>query len=92
MSRIAIRRRHALAHTEAHRRVSRAAVALARRFGAAWSWDGDVLRIEHPGVRGTVFVGVEEIQVDAELGLGLRLFRGRAEREIAQILDRELGA
>ncbi len=92
MGHVVIRRRHALAHGEVHRRLSRAAVALAARFGADCRWDGDVLRIEHPGVRGTVTVGVDEVEVHAELGLGLRLLRGRAEREIAEILDRELGA
>lgn len=92
MSRVAIRRQHALGRAEAHRRVSRVAVGLTERFGAACRWEGDVLCIEHPGVRGTVTIGANEIEVDAELGLALRLLRGRAEQEIARILDRELGA
>jgi len=87
-----IRRPHALTHAEAHRRVSRVADQLSERFGAACRWDGDVLLIEHPNVRGTVQVGPDEIVVDATLGFALSLFRGRAEAEIARILDRELGA
>jgi putative polyhydroxyalkanoate system protein len=90
MSRLSIRRPHGLKHSEAHRRMSHVADRLAERFGATCTWEGDVLRIEHPNVNGTVRVGRDEIVVDARLGFALALFRGRAEREIAQILDREL--
>ena len=92
MSQLSIRRAHALTHDEAHRRVSRVADQLSARFGAACRWDGEALLIEHPNVRGTVTVGADEIAVDATLGFALALFRGRAEAEIARILDRELGA
>jgi putative polyhydroxyalkanoate system protein len=92
MSRLSIRRPHALKHAEAHRRISHVADKLKERFGATCHWEGDLLRIEHPNVHGTVHVGRDEIIVDARLGFALALFRGRAEAEIAQILDRELEA
>ena len=92
MSQLSIRRPHALTHEEAHRRMSRVADQLSARFGAACRWDGDVLTFEHPNVSGNLRVGADEIVVDATLGLALSLFRGRAEAEIARILDRELDA
>jgi putative polyhydroxyalkanoate system protein len=90
MSHVSIRRAHALRHAEARRRVSKVADKLSERFGAACHWQGDVLKIEHPNVNGTVRVGRDEIFVDARLGFALSLFRGRAEREITRILEREL--
>lgn len=92
MSHLSIRRPHALKHSEAHRRVSHVAEKLSERFGAACHWEGDVLRIEHPNVNGSVHVGRDEIVVDARLGFALALFRGRAEAEITRILDKELEA
>ena len=92
MSQLSIRRPHALEQVEAHRRVSRVADKLVERFGAVCRWEGEVLRIEHASVNGTVRVGANEIVVDARLGLALSFLRGRAEQEIARILDRELAA
>ena len=92
MSHLSIRRPHALKHSEAHRRISQVAEKLSERFGAVCRWEGDVLRIEHPNVNGSVHVHRDEIVVDARLGFALALFRGRAEAEIARILDRELEA
>lgn len=90
MSQLTIRRSHSLKHADAHARVSAMAVRLAERFGAECRWQGDVLRIEHANVTGTVIVGRKEITVDARLGLALSLFRARAEAEITRILDEEL--
>jgi putative polyhydroxyalkanoate system protein len=81
-----------LSHADVQARVARVADKLSERFGAACRWEGDVLRIEHASVNGTVAVTDKEVIVDARLGLALSLFRGRAEQEITRILDRELGA
>ncbi len=86
MSQLTIRRPHALSRPEAQRRVARAADKLVERFGAVCRWDGELLRIEHSSVNGTVRIAADEIVVDARLGAALSLFRGRAEREIARIL------
>jgi putative polyhydroxyalkanoate system protein len=90
MSHLSIRRPHALSHAEAHRRISHVADKLSERFGAACHWEGDVLRIEHANVNGSVRVGRDEIVVDARLGFVLSMFHGRAEAEITRILEREL--
>ncbi len=90
MSHLALRRPHVLKHAEARRRVTHAAEKLSERFGADCQWEGDVLRITHPNVHGTVHVLHDEIVVDARLGFALALFRGRVEAEITRIIDREL--
>ena len=66
------------------------AVKLGERFGASCHWEGNVLRIEHANVNGTVTVKKSEIIVDARLGFILSMFHGRAEAEITRILDQEL--
>jgi len=90
MSTITIRRAHGLAPEEARRRVERLATKIHERFGADCRWDGDQLRIEHGSVNGCVRLTPGEIVVEATLGLGLGLFRRRAEDEIGRILDKEL--
>ncbi len=92
MSTLSIRRVHALGAADLHERVDRAARKITARFGARCTWDGDVLRIEHSSVTGTVTLGPRDITVDAELGFPLAMFRGRAESELGRILDKELGA
>jgi putative polyhydroxyalkanoate system protein len=92
MSRLSIRRSHALSEPEARARVARIARELTRRYGAACRWQGAVLLIEHANVRGSVSIEAAAISIEAELGLALSLFRGRAEQEISRILERELEA
>ncbi len=89
MSRIELRRSHALTTKAARARVDRMAAALARKFDAECAWDGDVLSIEHPNVRGTVTVEKEEIVLEAKLGFLLAMFRDRVDEELVQILDKE---
>ncbi len=89
MSRIHLRRSHALNAQTARQRVDRMAAALGKRFDAECKWEGDVLSIEHPNVSGTVTLGKKEIVLDAELGFFLAMFRDRVDAEIAGILDTE---
>ena len=92
MSRLSIRRAHALPSADLRARIDRAALKLTERFGAKCHWQGDVLRIEHASVTGAVTLHPGEILVEATLGFPLAMFRARAEAEIGRILDRELGA
>jgi len=90
MSRLEIRRPHALTPEEARRRVAAAAEKLRERYGADCRWQGELLRIEHPKVHGSVAVLAAEVVVEARLGLPLALLRGRIEDELTRIIDREL--
>lgn len=90
MSRVVVRRSHALSPDEARERVAHLARRFGERFGAECHWQGPVLVISHSNVTGTVTLEERDIVVDAELGFALSLIRSRAEQEIARILDEEL--
>lgn len=89
MSRIHLRRSHDLTAKAARERVNRMAKALAKKFDAECSWQGEVLSIEHPNVTGTVTIEKNEIVVEATLGFFLALFRDRVDSELVHILDAE---
>jgi putative polyhydroxyalkanoate system protein len=74
------------------RRVSQIAEKMTTRFGAQCEHEGDVILIKHRDVNGTITMTANEVIIEAQLGLALRLFRGRAEAEITRILERELDA
>jgi putative polyhydroxyalkanoate system protein len=89
MSRIHLSRSHDLTAKAARERVNRMAKALAQKFDAECSWQGDVLSIEHPNVTGTVTIAKREIVVEATLGFLLAMFRDRVDAELVHILDAE---
>lgn len=90
MSEIDIRRTHALAPDAARRLAERVARRLGRQFRLRYHWDGDVLRFQHDGARGTLTVRPEELHLHAHLGFMLSLARPVIEREIHAQLDQAL--
>lgn len=90
MSRIYIRRSHALTHAEARERVERLAAKLGERYGADCRWEGDDLQVEHSNLTGCVQVRRAEVVIDGKLGFALSLFHSRAEQEISRLLDEQL--
>ena len=89
MSKILLRREHDLTPEAARKKVERVAEVLAKRFDANCEWHGDVLKIKHSTVSGTVTLGKNEIVVAARLGVMLSMFRGRIDEELERVLDRE---
>ena len=89
MSQIHLRREHDLTPEAARKKVERVADVLAKRFEADCEWHGDVLKIKHPTVSGTVTLGKNDIVVAARLGLMLSMLRGRIDEELERVLDRE---
>ncbi len=89
MSRIYLTRSHDLTAKAARERVNRMAKALAQKFDAECSWQGEILAIEHPNVTGTVTIAKREIVVEATLGFLLAMFRDRVDEELVRILDAE---
>lgn len=87
MSRIHLRRAHDLTPKAARQRVDKMAAELGKRFDAECEWEGDVLRIRHPNVNGSVIVSRDEIEVEATLGFLLAMFRDRVDEELVRILD-----
>ena len=91
MPSISIARPHALSHRKARDLAGRLAKDLEKRFNLAWSWDGDDVRFERPGLSGRMHVGKETITLDVRLGLLLAALKPAIEREIHAELDRLTG-
>jgi putative polyhydroxyalkanoate system protein len=92
VSRIHLRREHDLTPMAARKKVERVAEVLAKRFDAECEWQGDVLSIMHPSVKGKVTVGKDDVVVEAKLGFLLAMFRDRIDEELVRILDQEFPA
>jgi len=88
MATISIRKGHRLSHKQAKSVAEKLANDLEKRFELAWSWEGDHVRFERPGVSGTMHVGKREITLEAKLGLLLTALKPAIEREIHAQLDR----
>lgn len=87
MPKIAIHRPHQLPLAEARAVIEKVAARMQEKFGMAGQWDGDVLRFSRAGVNGSISVGTDAIQVDAELGMMLSPLKGMVEQEIRRKLD-----
>jgi putative polyhydroxyalkanoate system protein len=92
MAKISIGRRHHLSHKKAKGVAERLANDLERRFDLAWSWEGDHVHFERPGLSGTMHVGKSEIALEVRLGLLLTPLKPAIEREIHAQLDKLTGS
>ena len=87
MPKIDIRRAHQLSIAEARAVVDKVAARMHEKLGVDGQWDGDTLRFSRPGVKGTIAVSSDAIQVNAELGLMFSPLKGMVEQEIRRKLD-----
>ncbi len=91
MANLVIERPHALGREAARRVADDAARRLGTGLGMRSRWEGDALRFEGKGASGTIAVSDRSVRVEVTLGLMLRPFRGRIEREIRDGLETALG-
>jgi putative polyhydroxyalkanoate system protein len=91
MSQIAVRRPHQLPLDQARALAERLAGRLRNDFGGSYAWDGDTLCFRRTAASGRVTVLRDRFELTVELGLLLRPFQGRIEREIETFCDAELG-
>lgn len=91
MATISVSKRHHLSHKKAKAVAERLANDLEQRFDLAWSWQGDHVHFERPGVSGTMHVGTTDIRLDVKLGLLLTPLKPAIEREIHAQLDKLAG-
>lgn len=87
MSRIRIRRRHAMDHEHALRVADELAREMTAHYDFEWHWEGERLKLRRTGLRGEVGVYPNEIGVDLELGMMLRPLRGRIEQEVVREME-----
>lgn len=87
MSHIHLVRRHRLGRKRAAAKVERLREELSEAHEFEGEWEDQVLRISRTGARGAIEVGKDAIEVRVELGMLLRPWRERIQREIEAHLD-----
>ena len=88
MAVISIARKHTLSHRKAKAAADRIAKDLKERFALDYTWEGDEVDFERPGVTGRMHVGKDTISLDVNLGFLLTPLKPAIEREIHAALDR----
>jgi putative polyhydroxyalkanoate system protein len=91
MPKIDIRRPHQLPLADARAVVDKVAARMHEKFGMEGHWQGDTLLFSRSGVRGSIAVETDAIQVIAELGMMLAPLKGMVEEEIRRKLDEHFG-
>jgi putative polyhydroxyalkanoate system protein len=95
MSTIDVRRNHALPKEEARSRAEMLAQTMQKRFDLEWHWEGDKILFEAPrgaakGTRGSVDVTDNEVRVQIDLPLLLRVMKGTVESKVHEKLGQIL--
>ena len=91
MAVIDIHRKHGRSIKEAKAAVERVAKAIAKEYGFAHTWDGNVLSFSRAGANGTIAVAKSDVHIHAELGFLISALKSTIEREITRKLDDEFG-
>jgi len=95
MSTIDVRRSHALDKEEARKRAEELARAMQSRFDLTWHWEGDRIIFEAPrgaakGTKGSVEVTDQEVRVQIDLPLLLRVMKATVESKVSEKLAQVL--
>lgn len=91
MATIDIRREHGLGLEAAREATEKVARRLEEKVQVRWHWDGDVLRLDRSGAKGTIAVTGADVHVQIELGMMLRPMKGSVEQKVQEYLARYLG-
>jgi putative polyhydroxyalkanoate system protein len=91
MSVIEVSRPHQLDKSHAVKAADDLAKSLSDQFHVHYTWDDQILRFRRTGVKGQLEVNPDTIHIRMELGLLLRPFRDRIEKEIHKHLDHLTG-
>lgn len=92
MADIEARRAHHLGLAEARRAADQMAEHLERKYGLRAAWEGNVLRFERPGLKGSLALTGEALHLSVTLGLMLRAMRASLERAVMAELEHRFPA
>jgi putative polyhydroxyalkanoate system protein len=92
MSVIDIHRAHSLDKAHAREAAETLAKDLSSQFDVNYQWEGDLLRFKRSGVNGQLDISESDLHIHLELGMMLRPFKSRIEKEIHSQLDQITGA
>jgi putative polyhydroxyalkanoate system protein len=91
MTTMSIAKRHHLSHKEAKAAAQRVADDLKERFDLKYTWRGDAIEFERPGLTGEMHVGRTEVRLACELGFMLSLLKPKLESAIHSEFDKRFG-
>ena len=91
MSKIKIRRAHALSSEQARAAAEKMAARLNEVFDMEFAWEEDVLRFQRSGVEGHLALRHREVIIHAELDFVLALMQPSIEQAIHDHLDKIFG-
>ena len=91
MAALSITRKHRLSHAAAKAAAEQVAQDLRARFDLAYTWEGDRIQFQRPGLTGALAVGKNEVRLDAELGFLLSALKPAIEREVHKEFDKRFG-
>jgi putative polyhydroxyalkanoate system protein len=92
VSKITIRRSHALSPQKAMTLAKSLAADIEQDYGVRSSWRGDTLHFEGSGARGTLHVAADELVLEVQLGLMLFALRNSIAAQIERKFDEVLSA
>ncbi len=90
MSRISVARHLTLGLEQARGKAQALAERLASQYQVKYRWVGDTLEFKRSGADGQIAVSADQVSVQLKLGLLLSALGGTIQREIEEVLDREL--
>ena len=85
-----IRREHSLGIEEARRKVDEIAADMGGRLNLSSEWRENDLQIEGSGVKGSISVSEDAIEIQVELGFALKLMEGSIRSAIEGTMDKHL--
>ena len=91
MTTMSIAKKHHLSHKEAKAAAQKVADDLKERFDLKYTWRGDAIAFERPGLAGEMHIGRSEVRLDCELGLMLSLLKPKLESAIHKEFDKRFG-
>ena len=92
MSKLKIRRAHALSPEHAREAAEEMAAKLSEAFDMEFMWEDEMLRFQRSDLDGHLILGQKEVVIDARLGFLLALMQPSIERSIHEHLDQIFGA
>jgi|GEM_PF-51827 len=90
MSKIKITRSHCLGIEGARAEAERIARRMQDEYGASYAWDGDTMRFSGSGVRGTIAITDNKLDLTIWLGLLLTAMKAKIEQRLVAKIDRHL--
>lgn len=91
MPKIDIHQTHQLPLEQARAKVDQVAQRMLEKFDTTSHWKNDTLHFSRSGVKGSIAVTADSVDVHAELGMMLSPLKGMVEQEIRRKLTEEFG-